>query len=213
MLSGLRDRRPRGIGRSHCSPANGTDGPGKDRKRPVPPQVCVFRCTIPKKSASPLISIPLLSWKPSLACQGRTSLAPPHDERGRTAFAACVGYVDAPVPKTLLCVMHILYGAVGGRQWESLLPPTLRQAGIICGRVSFRRTIRRMGFFQLHYPLDQTVLCDHKNCESIADYLEVDDHGQEFRVCASHTESTTHASRLPTRKPNSELPFRSRPGT
>jgi hypothetical protein len=45
----------------------------------------------------------------------------------------------------------------------------------------------------------------------VADYLEVDDHGHEYRVCASHTASKTHASRLPTRKPTPVLPFRSRP--
>jgi hypothetical protein len=32
----------------------------------------------------------------------------------------------------------------------------------------------------------------------VADYLEVDDHGHEYRVCAAHTDSKTHASRLPT---------------
>jgi hypothetical protein len=45
----------------------------------------------------------------------------------------------------------------------------------------------------------------------VADYLEVDDHGHEYRVCAMHTDSKTHASRLPTRKPRPDLPFRVRP--
>ena len=67
-----------------------------------------------------------------------------------------------------------------------------------------------MEFFQLHHPPDATVLCDRKGCEEVADYLEVDDHGQECRTCASHTDSKTHASRLPTRKPSAGLPFRSR---
>src|ERR1700745_1550257 len=40
-----------------------------------------------------------------------------------------------------------------------------------------------MEFFQLHHPPDVTVLCDRKDCEQVADYLEVDDHGQEYRVC------------------------------
>jgi hypothetical protein len=66
-----------------------------------------------------------------------------------------------------------------------------------------------MEFFQLHHPPNVTVLCDRKGCEQVADYLEVDDHGQEYRVCASHTDSKTHASRLPTRKPCPDLPFRS----
>jgi hypothetical protein len=69
----------------------------------------------------------------------------------------------------------------------------------------------RMEFFQLHHPLNVIVLCDRKSCEQVADYLEVDDHGHEYRVCASHTDSKTHASRLPTRKPSPDLPFRSRP--
>ena len=68
-----------------------------------------------------------------------------------------------------------------------------------------------MEFFQLHHPLDVTVLCNRKGCGQVADYLEVDDHGHEYRVCASHTDSKAHASRLPTRKPNPDLPFRSRP--
>ena len=33
----------------------------------------------------------------------------------------------------------------------------------------------------------------------------------EQRVCAMHTDSKTHSSRLPTRKPSPDLPFRSRP--
>jgi hypothetical protein len=68
-----------------------------------------------------------------------------------------------------------------------------------------------MNFFQLHHPLDVTVLCDCKGCEQVADYLEVDDHGHEYRVCAMHTDSKRHASRLPTRKLSPDLPFRSRP--
>jgi hypothetical protein len=67
-----------------------------------------------------------------------------------------------------------------------------------------------MEFFQLHHPPEATVLCDCKPCEQVADYLEVDDHGQEYRTCASHTDSKTHASRLPTRKLSPDLPFRSR---
>jgi hypothetical protein len=63
-----------------------------------------------------------------------------------------------------------------------------------------------MEFFQLHHPLNVTVLCDRKGCEQVADYLEVDDHGQEYRVCAMHTDSKTHSSRLPTRKPSPVRP-------
>jgi hypothetical protein len=68
-----------------------------------------------------------------------------------------------------------------------------------------------MEFSQLHHPPDVAVLCDRKGCEHVADYLEVGDHGHEYRLCGSHTDSKTHASRLPTRKPSSDLPFRSRP--
>jgi hypothetical protein len=79
-------------------------------------------------------------------------------------------------------------------------------------RKSSHRKILGMEFFQLHHPPDVTVLCDRKGCEQVADYLEeVDDYGHEYRVCAMHTDSKTHASRLPTRKVSADLPFRSRP--
>jgi hypothetical protein len=44
-----------------------------------------------------------------------------------------------------------------------------------------------MEFFHLQHPLNATVLCDRKGCEQVDDYLEVDDHGHEYRVCAVHT--------------------------
>jgi hypothetical protein len=78
-------------------------------------------------------------------------------------------------------------------------------------RILGHHKILHMEFFQLHHPPDATVLCDRKDCEQVADYLEVDDHGHEYRVCASHTDSKTHASRLPTRKPSPDLPSRSLP--
>jgi hypothetical protein len=68
-----------------------------------------------------------------------------------------------------------------------------------------------MEVFKLHHPRDVTVLCDRNGFEQVADYLEVDDHGQEYRVCASHTDSKTYVLRLPMRKPSPDLPFRSRP--
>lgn len=68
-----------------------------------------------------------------------------------------------------------------------------------------------MEFFHIHHPQDVTVLCDREGCEQVADYLEVDDNGHENRACAWHTESKTHASRLPTPEPSPDLPFRSRP--
>ena len=68
-----------------------------------------------------------------------------------------------------------------------------------------------MEFVQLHHPPDVAVLCDRKGCDQVADYfyLEVDDHGKEYRVCASHTESKTHALRLPMRnqQPSCASPF------
>jgi hypothetical protein len=41
--------------------------------------------------------------------------------------------------------------------------------------------------------------------------LEVGAHGREYRACAMHTASKTHALHLPARKPSLGLPFRSRP--
>lgn len=68
-----------------------------------------------------------------------------------------------------------------------------------------------MEFYQLDHPVDMVILCDHSSCDAVADYLEIDEQGYEFRVCADHTGSLTHASRLPDRKPNPDLPYRSRP--
>ncbi len=68
-----------------------------------------------------------------------------------------------------------------------------------------------MQFFGLYHPEDMTVLCDRQGCERVADYLEVDDHGREYRACAMHTASKTHASRLPARELSLGHPFRSRP--
>ena len=95
---------------------------------------------------------------------------------------------------------------------EGALPESTASADLngLCHRFGHRK-ILRMDFFQLHHPLNATVLCDRKGCEQVADYLEVDDHGHEYRLCASHTDSKTHSSRLPTRKPSPDLPFRSRP--
>ena len=91
------------------------------------------------------------------------------------------------------------------------LPDSTASADLALCRIFGRRKILRMEFFQLQHPLNATVLCDREGCEQVADYLEVDDHGHECRVCAVHTESRMHSSRLPTRKPSPDLPFRSRP--
>jgi hypothetical protein len=73
-----------------------------------------------------------------------------------------------------------------------------------------------MNCFQLDHPLDETILCDNEGankegCDEIADYLEIDDQGHEFRLCKLHTSTDKHASQLPKRPPKSGLPYRSRP--
>jgi hypothetical protein len=47
------------------------------------------------------------------------------------------------------------------------------------------------------------------NCEDIADYLEVNEHGGEYFACAAHTHSERHATVLPKGVP-SRGPHRSR---
>ena len=89
--------------------------------------------------------------------------------------------------------------------------PGLRFHRVLITAVNPATLELRMEFFQLQHPPDVTVLCDRKGCEQVADYLEVDDYGQEYRVCAVHTDSKIHASRLPTREPSPDLIFRSRP--
>ena len=48
-----------------------------------------------------------------------------------------------------------------------------------------------MEFFQLHHPLNATVLCDRKDCEQVADYLEADDSGHEYRSALRTPEQDT----------------------
>jgi hypothetical protein len=64
-----------------------------------------------------------------------------------------------------------------------------------------------MEYFLLEHPPGSTVLCDR--CGQVADYLEVDG-GRESHVCASHTTSKKHVSRLSEREPNPALPYRAR---
>jgi len=66
-----------------------------------------------------------------------------------------------------------------------------------------------MEHFRLEHPPDRLILCHRSNCEDIADYLEVNEHGREDFVCAAHTSSERHASVLPTGIPRDE-PHRSR---
>ncbi len=67
-----------------------------------------------------------------------------------------------------------------------------------------------MEYFLLEHPFDRTVICDRPNCGRVADYLELDD-DSESHVCAVHTTSKRHVSRLPERSPNPALPYHVRP--
>jgi hypothetical protein len=62
-----------------------------------------------------------------------------------------------------------------------------------------------MKYFRLDHPPDQLILCTRSKCERIADYLEVDEHGGEDFVCATHTSSERHASVLPKGIPSADL--------
>jgi hypothetical protein len=59
-----------------------------------------------------------------------------------------------------------------------------------------------MQYFHLEQPPDDTVLCDLSGCAAIADYLEIEENGTEHHLCAFHTRSQIHASRLASRIPN-----------
>jgi hypothetical protein len=37
-----------------------------------------------------------------------------------------------------------------------------------------------MEYFRLDHPPDRLILCNRPNCEDIADYLEVNEHGGEY---------------------------------
>jgi hypothetical protein len=54
-----------------------------------------------------------------------------------------------------------------------------------------------MEHFRLEHPPNRLILCEHSNCEEIADYLERHEGGSEDLVCAAHTSSERHASVLP----------------
>jgi hypothetical protein len=74
----------------------------------------------------------------------------------------------------------------------------------------FHNIMDFMEYFRLDHPPNRLILCDRLNCEDIADYLEVNQHGGEYFACAAHTSSERHAAVLPKGTPNSE-PHRSRP--
>ncbi len=72
---------------------------------------------------------------------------------------------------------------------------------------------RKFEYFQLEHQRHEIVLCDNVGCEEVADYLALDEKGHEYRLCGSHTDNDNkpaHASQLPKRKPNPDLPYRSR---
>ena len=54
-----------------------------------------------------------------------------------------------------------------------------------------------MEYFCLDHPSDQPILCGRSECRNIADYLEVNEHGDQEFVCAAHTSSVRHALVLP----------------
>jgi hypothetical protein len=65
-------------------------------------------------------------------------------------------------------------------------------------------------YFRLEHPPDRLILCNRSDCKDIADYPEVNEHGSEDFVCATHTSSERHASVLPNGLPSGD-PHRSRP--
>ena len=65
-----------------------------------------------------------------------------------------------------------------------------------------RRTGECMEYFCLDHPSDQPILCGRSDCGSIADYLEVNEHGDQEFACATHTRSVRHALVLPTALPS-----------
>jgi hypothetical protein len=67
-----------------------------------------------------------------------------------------------------------------------------------------------MEYFRLDHPPDRLILCNRSNCEHIADYLEVNEHGREDFACAAHTNSERYASVLPKGVPSAAR-YESRP--
>jgi len=61
-----------------------------------------------------------------------------------------------------------------------------------------------MKYFRLIHPSDRLIFCNRSNCEKIADYLEVNEHGGEYVACADHTSGERHAFVLPKGVPSSE---------
>jgi hypothetical protein len=70
-------------------------------------------------------------------------------------------------------------------------------------RDSFKRE-DLMKYFRLDHPSDRLILCHRSNCQAIADYLEVNEQGNEDFVCAAHTKSEKHVSVLPPGVPSVE---------
>jgi len=61
-----------------------------------------------------------------------------------------------------------------------------------------------MEYFCLDHPSDEAILCGRPDCKMIADYLEVNEHGEEECVCAAHTSSVRHAAVLPMALPGAK---------
>lgn len=66
-----------------------------------------------------------------------------------------------------------------------------------------------MEYFLLEHPADSVVICDRPGCEGVADYLELEGN-RASHLCASHTTSQKHVSRLAERSLNPEVPYRAR---
>jgi len=67
-----------------------------------------------------------------------------------------------------------------------------------------------MEYFRLEHSAGRLILCDHANCEGVADYLHLDEQDHEHFVCATHTISEKHALVLLRRTPGAGYPYRSR---
>ena len=74
-----------------------------------------------------------------------------------------------------------------------------------------KANIGKMEHFQLKHPPDRIVTCDYMACGGVADYLEVNEEGHEYFVCADHTSIETHTSRLSERAPGDGYPYQNKP--
>ena len=61
-----------------------------------------------------------------------------------------------------------------------------------------------MEYFCFDHPQDQLILCGRSDCKNIADYLEINEHGNQEYICAVHTSSVRHALVLPIAVPDAK---------